>query len=101
MWLISRHFHATKNEDAVKRYTEQSNYYLGVVNGHLKNSKSGFILDKGFTGVDAHMYAWLNIAPFAKLNLADFPAVDAYVKKIKEMPETKRAYEKIPAGTDV
>lgn len=93
-----KHYHNTKNEDAIKRYDEQTNQYYGLLDGQLKKSGSGYVLPKGFTAVDAHFYPWVYQHDLAEVDLNKYPTVAQWFQKIKEMPEVQRAYSAIENG---
>ena len=51
-----RHYNATKNEGALKRYIAESYRHFDVLEGQLEKAGSGFILYDGFSAVDAHFH---------------------------------------------
>ncbi|KAF2093960.1 glutathione S-transferase [Rhizodiscina lignyota] len=93
-----KHYHPTKNEDAIRRYEEETLKYYGVVEGQLKKSTSGFILPKGFTAVDAHFYPWIYQHDFAGLSLDKYPALAQWFEKVKSLPAVKNAYAAVQNG---
>ena len=93
-----RHYHSTKNEDALKRYEEQAYRTFDVLEGQLAKSGSGFILPKSFSAVDAHFYPWVYQHSYAQLGLDKYPHISKWLDYVAGMPQVKHAYEKIPAG---
>lgn len=95
-----RHYHSSKNEDALKRYEEQSYRCFGVLDGQLK--KGDFILPGSTpTAVDLHYYPWVLQHEYAGLSLDSYPNVKKWVAGMKELKEIKAAYEKVPKGKEM
>jgi glutathione S-transferase len=61
---------------------------LGVLQEHL--DKREFLLDR-FTVADAYLFAVLNWAQYCGVDLAQWPAVDAYYRRVAQRPEVARA----------
>lgn len=93
-----KHFNATKNEDALKRYSEQTYRTYGVLEGQLKKTEGKSILPGGFSAVDAHFYPWVTLAGFGGLNLDNYPNLKKWVESVKAMKDVTAAYDKVPKG---
>lgn len=94
-----RHYHAQKNEDALKRYEEQALRTFGVLEGQLKSHDGRFILPGSTpSAVDLHFYPWISQHSFAQLPLDEYPTVAKWLQTVGELKEVKTAYEKIPKG---
>ncbi|RDW69797.1 protein URE2 [Coleophoma cylindrospora] len=87
-----------RNVEALTRYREQSYRCFGVLEQQLLRAKSGFVLDRGFSAVDVHTYPWMCEYGYAGLSLDAYPAIRAWLARMEEMPEIKRAYQTIKDG---
>ena len=97
-----KHFHSSKNEDALHRYEEQTHQYYGVLEGHLQRHKGRFILPgEMMSSVDAHFYPWIKGAAFAGIDLELYPSVKKFLEHMAGLPEVNAAYEKISKGEDM
>ena len=96
-----KHFNAEKNEDALKRYTEQAYRCYGVLEGQLKKTGGNSILEEGYSSVDAHFYPWVASHGFGGLDLSKYPNVQKWVTNMGQKPEVKAAYEAIKKGEKV
>lgn len=61
---------------------------FGHLENHLRNH--AFLLDR-FTVADAYLVTVLNWAPFANVDLSEWPAVQAYFDRIRQRPAVSRA----------
>jgi len=94
-----KHYHAQKNEDALKRFEEQSYRCYGVLEGHLQRHGGRFILPGDTpSAVDYHVYPWVYQHGFAGLSLEKYPALAKWVQNVGELKEIRAAYEKVPKG---
>jgi glutathione S-transferase len=92
-------YNATKNEDALKRYDEQTKRTFGVLEAQLKKSGGKSVLPKGFSMVDVQYYPWIVQWDYpAGLNIKDYPTVEKWFNQIEQMDEVKKAYEKVKNG---
>lgn len=96
-----RHYHASKNDDAYKRYEAQAYRCFGVLEGHLKKHGGKWII-AGETPnvVDFHYEPWLRQYEFAGLSLDEYPNVKAWLQRVQALPELKKAYEKVKNGEE-
>jgi glutathione S-transferase len=96
-----RHYNPTKNEDALKRFTEQTHRRFGVLEGQLAKSQGRSIFPGGFSAVDVHTYPWINQQDYAGVSLDKYPYLKGWCEEVGKRKEVKTAYEKIPkAGSD-
>ena len=94
-----RHYHSQKNEDALKRYEEQSYRCFEVLEGHLKKDGGKFMLPGPTpSAVELHIYPWVYQHSFAQLSLDKYPSLAKWLQSVGELKEIKAAYEKVPAG---
>ncbi len=91
-----RHYNPTKNEDALKRYTEQIYRHFGVLEAQLAKSEGRSILPGGFSAVDVHTYPWINQHDYAGVSLEKYPNLKKWYEEAGKKKEIKTAYEKIP-----
>ena len=97
-----RHYHASKNDDALKRYEEQTYRCFGVLDGQLKKSGGNFVLGGSTpSAVDLHIYPWVYQHSFAGLSLEQYPQVQKWLSNVGELKEIKAAYEKVPKGKEM
>jgi len=97
-----RHYHAQKNDDALKRYEEQALRCFEVLEGQLKGHSGKFILPgSNQSAVDLHFYPWVYQHGFAQLSLDKYPSVEKWLKSVGELEEVKAAYEKVAKGQEV
>lgn len=72
----------------LKENPERLKKWLGVFEGTLKKSGSGYFVGGGLTYADFACYSWLKLA----LSLADkkdFPLIDAFVERMDSLPSMK------------
>ncbi|EME39396.1 hypothetical protein DOTSEDRAFT_75178 [Dothistroma septosporum NZE10] len=95
-----RHYHSQKNEDALKRYEEQSYRCYGVLDDQIKKHGSYILGGSGPSAVDLHFYPWVYQHSFAGLSMDKYPNVQKWLEKVSAHPEIKAAYEKVPKGQE-
>jgi glutathione S-transferase len=98
-----RHYNAVKNDDALKRFGEQTRRCYGVVEGQLRAAEGGEggILGQGINAVDWHFYPWVKQHEYAGLSIDEFPLLKKWKLAMEEREEVKRAYGKVEAGENV
>lgn len=74
--------------DAKTYARDQSPLRLGMLQDHLAQRE--FLLDQ-FSVADGYLFAVLNWAPYAGINLAGWPAVGAYYRRMAQRPHIARA----------
>lgn len=67
------HYNATKNEDALQRYTEQTDRCYSVLEGQLRKSDGHSVLPGRITAVDYQYEPWVRQFAFAGLSLDKYP----------------------------
>ena len=90
-----KHYHSNKNEDALKRYEEQTYRCYGVVEEQLGKTDGKSILPGGISSVDLHFYPWVKQYEYAGLSMEQYPKVKGWLDSIKGLKEVKAGYEKI------
>lgn len=93
-----KHYNAEKNDDAHKRYMEQTYRCYMVLEGQVKKTDGKSILESGYNAVDVHFYPWVSIIGYAGLELSKYPNVQKWVEGMREKPEVKAAYENVSKG---
>lgn len=76
---------------AIDRYVNETARLYGVLNKHLSDGRD-FIVGDQYTMADMAIYPW--IVPHARQqqSLLDFPALEAWFKRIAARPATQAAY---------
>ncbi|KAL2797064.1 glutathione S-transferase [Aspergillus keveii] len=90
-----RHYNATKNEDALQRYSEQTERCYQVLEGQLKKSGGHSILPGRVTAVDYHFEPWVRQFEFAGLSLDKYPHVAQWLRDMTGREEVQQAYIKV------
>ncbi|KAI7209130.1 glutathione S-transferase [Hortaea werneckii] len=94
-----RHYNATSNEDAYKRYEAQAYRCLDVLEEQLmSDDRKWIITGDTFTAVDMHFEPWIRQTGYAGLTLDAYPMVKAWLERVQAVPALVRAYEKVKAG---
>jgi glutathione S-transferase len=79
----------SKAPEGAKAYArEKTARRLETLNAHLEGRE--FLLDR-FTVADAYLVTVLNWAPYAGIDLAQWPAVAAYNERLRQRPSVARA----------
>jgi glutathione S-transferase len=79
----------SKSPDAAKEYARTKiDQRFGHLDAHLAGRE--FLLDR-FTVADAYLVTVLNWSKFTGIDLAKFPAVQAYVERLQARPSVARA----------
>lgn len=94
-----RHYHATKNEDALTRYSEQTSRCYEVLEGQLKKSGGRSVLPGKVTVVDYHFEPWVRQYNFAGLSLDKYPLIKKWLDEMAARDEVQKAYVKIKGST--
>lgn len=90
-----RHYNPVKNDDALERYAAQTHRCWSVLEGQLAKTQGESILPGGMTAVDLHFLPWVKQHTYAQLSIDAYPLMKKWMAKMLEMPEVKRAYERI------
>ncbi|KAK9899525.1 glutathione S-transferase [Cystobasidium minutum MCA 4210] len=93
-----RHYHSTKNEDALARYSAQTHRCYEVLEGQLAKSGGKSILPAGYSAVDCHFEPWVRQHAFAGVSIDDVPNVKKWLESFGQTPQVQAAYEKIKAA---
>jgi glutathione S-transferase len=79
----------SKAPEGAKAYArEKTQRRLDTLNAHLEGRE--FLLDR-FTVADAYLVTVLNWAPYAGIDLAQWPAIAAYNERLRQRPSVARA----------
>ncbi|RJE18437.1 Glutathione S-transferase protein-domain protein [Aspergillus sclerotialis] len=90
-----RHYHSTKNDDALARYEAQTYRCFDVLEGQLKKSGGASILPGKVTAVDYHFEPWVRQYSFAGISLDKYPGIAKWLNEMKAREEVKQAYVKV------
>ncbi|KAI2831815.1 hypothetical protein CBS133816_2065 [Aspergillus niger] len=90
-----RHYNGTKNEDALQRYSAQTERCYGVLEGQLKKSGGQSVLPGRITAVDYHFEPWVREYDFAGLSLEKYPLITQWLRVMTGRKEVQQAYIKI------
>lgn len=90
-----RHYHSSKNEDALQRYVEQTERCYAIVDKQLEKSNAQSILPGGITAADLHFEPWVRQYEFAGLSLQKYPNLAKWLENMKSLQTVQQAYEKI------
>ncbi|KAH6659400.1 glutathione S-transferase [Truncatella angustata] len=94
-----RHYHPSKNEDALSRYEEQTYRCYGVLERQLEKTNGDSIIPGGINAVDLHFFPWVKQYEFAGLRLDAYPHIYKWLKKMKGLEEVESAYQRIGDAT--
>ncbi|KAL8709523.1 MAG: hypothetical protein Q9220_005765 [cf. Caloplaca sp. 1 TL-2023] len=97
-WYVN--FNATDNEDARRRYGEQSLRCFDVLEQQLAKSGGKNVLPTGFSAVDAHFWPWCRQYKFAQLDISPYKHFQKWFAEIEARPEIKVIDAKIAACTE-
>ena len=92
---MSRHYNPSKNDDALKRYEDQTYRCYEVFERQLKKSDGKSVIPGGITAVDCHFEPWVRLYEKAGLSLDKYPNVAKWLKNFGETKEVEAAYKKI------
>ncbi|KAK5676103.1 hypothetical protein LTS10_011393 [Elasticomyces elasticus] len=96
-----RHYHPSKNDDALARYEEQAYRTFGVLEGQLQSHEGSYILPgKTMSAADVHTYPWVYQHGYAQLSLDKYPGISKWLQAVGGLKEVKAAYEKVPKGEE-
>ncbi|KAL2826913.1 glutathione S-transferase [Aspergillus pseudoustus] len=90
-----RHYNSVKNEDALQRYSTQTERCYQVLDDQLAKSGGHSILPGRVTAVDYHFEPWVRQFEFAGLSLDKHPHVKQWLREMTARGEVQRAYIKI------
>lgn len=90
-----RHYHPSKNEDALSRYVEQTERCYGIVEGQLGKTGGRSILEGGISAADLHFEPWVRQHEFAGLSLERYPNLRKWLEGMGGREEVREAYRKI------
>ncbi|KAK1061825.1 hypothetical protein LTR12_006373 [Friedmanniomyces endolithicus] len=97
-----RHYHSSKNDDALKRFEEQAYRTFGVLEGQLQSHDGSYVLPgKSMSVVDCHCYPWVYQHGYAQLSVEKYPGITKWLEAVGSLKEVKAAYEKIPKGQEM
>lgn len=102
MWFLAFHegTHGEKpNPSVIARYQNEVERLRSVLERHLASSPNGFVALGHLTIADFAILPWLKSSVLAGSVLKPFeqyPAINAYIKKLDALPEVQAAYKAVP-----
>lgn len=96
-----RHYNATSNTDALKRYEEQAYRTFDVLEGQLEKTVGESVLPGGFSAVDAHFYPWVYEYSYAELKIEKYTNIKKWLDVVGKVPAVKEAFERVSKGEKV
>ncbi|KAJ5938138.1 hypothetical protein N7454_004480, partial [Penicillium verhagenii] len=90
-----RHYHSSKNDDALERYVAQAYRCYDVLEGQLQKSEGMSILPGKITAVDFHFEPWVKQHAFAGLTLDNHPLIHKWLGLMEAREDVQEAYAKI------
>ncbi|KAF7158752.1 hypothetical protein CNMCM5623_003916 [Aspergillus felis] len=100
VWFLIFHegAHGEKpNGSVVARYQAEVERLRAVLEKHLASAEDGFVALGRLTIADFAIFPWLKGSVLAGSTLkpfAEYPAIEAYIKKLDALPEVQAAYKK-------
>lgn len=100
VWFLAFHegAHGEKpNGSVIARYQAEVERLRSVLQKHLASAENGFVALGRLTIADFAILPWLKISVLAGPALKPFeeyPAINAYIKKLEALPEVQAAYKK-------
>jgi len=87
-------YHQEKISSAAERYVNETKRVLGVLEKHLSDpANKGWLACGRYTIADLGFIAWMNLVERLPIKLAEFPAVEAWFKKMVARPAVKAGYK--------
>ena len=80
-----------KQPFAIERYVNESRRLLEVVDSHLKQRRTKFLVGDEFTIADMAMYPWARSYYWAKVSVDGLDSLQAYLDRIDERPAVQKA----------
>jgi glutathione S-transferase len=77
-------------EYGIKRYTNETRRLYGVLNTHLENSASGYLVGDKCTIADIAHWGWVTAAGWAGVEIDDFPALKAWDYRMLTRPGVEK-----------
>lgn len=77
-------------EYGVKRYTNETRRLYGVLDKHLQNSKSGYLVGDKCTIADIAHWGWVAAAFWAGIDIDAFPALKAWEERMMARPGVEK-----------
>ncbi|ERF73779.1 hypothetical protein EPUS_08577 [Endocarpon pusillum Z07020] len=79
-----------KIQYGIDRYTTESRRLYGVLDKHLENSKSGFLVGDHISTADITTIGWVMSAAYTGLDIEEFPRLKAWVEMMLKRPGVDR-----------
>ncbi|KFY08301.1 hypothetical protein V492_06346 [Pseudogymnoascus sp. VKM F-4246] len=77
-------------EYGINRYQNETRRLYGVLDKHLQNSSSGYLVGDRCTIADIAHIGWITAAAWAGIEIEDFPALKAWRDKMQARPAVKK-----------
>lgn len=79
-----------KIEYGIKRYQNETRRLYGVLERHLAEAKSEYLVGNKCTVADIAHWGWVEAAPYAGVELDDFPTLKAWADRMLARPGVER-----------
>lgn len=79
-----------KIQYGIKRYQGETHRLYGVMEEQLQKSTSGYLVGSRLTIADLACWGWVASHDWAGVPLDDFPALDAWVKRVVDRPGSEK-----------
>jgi len=89
----ANHFTRYASEDipyGINRYQNEARRLYRVLDTHLKNSSSGYLVGDRCTIADIAHYGWIASAFWAGVDIKEFPALEAWEERMASRPAVQR-----------
>jgi len=90
-WFTNFHPVKDLHPSVLERYRNETYRIYGVLEKRLEEEGEWLAL-KRFTVADIAHYPWLKFAGILNFDMTKYPKLDAYTKRIQEIPSVKQAY---------
>lgn len=74
----------------INRYQNETRRLYGVLDKHLQNSKSGYLVGDRCTIADIAHWGWVSASFWAGVDLSEFPALKAWEERMLERPAVEK-----------
>jgi glutathione S-transferase len=89
----ANHFHRyapERIEYGVNRYQNETRRLYGVLDKHLADSKSGFLVGDHISIADVSHWGWIAAAGWAGIDIDEFPHLKAWEEKLAARPGVEK-----------
>jgi len=77
-------------EYGVNRYKNETKRLYGVLDKHLSDSKSGYLVGDHISLADISTLGWVNVAGYAEVDIDEFPHLKQWKERMLERPAVEK-----------